>query len=102
MTSSEAPVKQPCVYILASDRNGTLYTGVTSDLIRRIQQHRSRVVEGFTRRHRVHSLVWFECHDSMYAAISREKAIKEWRRAWKLQLIESTNPQWRDLYPDIL
>ncbi|HEY0502685.1 MAG TPA: GIY-YIG nuclease family protein [Lysobacter sp.] len=95
-------MKQPCVYILASRRNGTLYVGVTSDLIKRMHEHRSRAVEGFTRRHDVHTLVWFELHDSMYAAISREKALKEWHRSWKLRLIESTNPQWRDLFPDII
>ncbi|WP_342317272.1 GIY-YIG nuclease family protein [Lysobacter sp. FW306-1B-D06B] len=88
--------------MLASGRNGTLYVGVTSDLIKRMHQHRCRVVEGFSRRHDVHTLVWFELHGSMYAAISREKTIKEWRRSWKLRLIESTNPQWRDLFPDII
>lgn len=95
-------MKQPCVYILASNRNGTLYVGVTSNLIKRVHEHQTDAAPGFTRRYRVHWLVWFEQHESMTSAIAREKAIKEWRRAWKLQLIESTNPRWRDLYPDII
>ena len=93
--------RQPCVYILASGRNGTLYTGVTSNLTTRIWQHRNDVVEGFTHRHHVHRLVWYELHDSMESAITREKAIKKWMRAWKLELIEKTNPYWRDLYPEL-
>ncbi len=92
----------PCVYILASRRNGTLYVGVTSDLAGRIWQHRNEVVDGFSRRHHVHLLVWFEVHDAMESAIQREKAIKSWRRAWKIRLIEDMNPYWRDLYPDIV
>ena len=95
-------VKQPCVYILASGRNGTLYVGVTSDLVKRIWEHKSDCVAGFTSRYDVHSLVWFERHDVMESAIAREKAIKEWKRRWKLELIEELNPEWRDLYPDIL
>ena len=95
-------MKLPCVYILASSRNGTLYTGVTSNLVQRIWQHKSNLVEGFTKKYGVHSLVWFEPHATMESAIGREKAIKEWHRAWKLKLIESTNPQWRDLYEDIV
>ncbi|WP_407354617.1 GIY-YIG nuclease family protein [Luteimonas sp. R10] len=91
----------PCVYILASRRNGTLYIGVTSDLPARIWQHRHDLVAGFTQRHRVHTLVWYEPHPTMASAIGREKALKEWKRAWKLRLIESANPQWRDLYPEI-
>jgi len=93
--------KQPCVYILASRRNGTLYVGVTSSLARRVWQHRQRWSRGFTRSYGVHRLVWYEVHATMAAAIAREKAIKEWRRAWKLALIESMNPEWRDLYFDI-
>ncbi|HSX63643.1 MAG TPA: GIY-YIG nuclease family protein [Pseudoxanthomonas sp.] len=92
----------PCVYILASKRNGTLYIGVTSDLPARIWQHKNDQVPGFTRRYGVHTLVWYEAHDSMDSAISREKAVKEWQRAWKIALIEDTNPYWRDLYPDVL
>jgi len=94
--------RQPCVYMLASDRNGTLYTGVTSRLPTRIWQHRNDVVEGFSHRYHVHKLVWFEAHDSMESAICREKAIKKWNRAWKINLIERSNPYWRDLYPELL
>ncbi|MBA2079770.1 GIY-YIG nuclease family protein [Rhodanobacter sp. PCA2] len=93
--------RQPCVYMLASRRNGTLYTGVTSKLPARVWQHRNEVVEGFTRRHHVHSLVWFELHDAMESAITREKAIKTWRRAWKIEFIEKSNPYWRDLYAEV-
>jgi putative endonuclease len=89
--------KQPCVYILASQRNGTLYTGVTTDLIKRIWQHKNDQVEGFTKTYQVHMLVWYEVHADMEAAIKREKAIKEWKRLWKLDLIEAVNPQWNDL-----
>jgi putative endonuclease len=95
-------MKQPCVYLLASRYRGTLYAGVTSDLPQRIWQHKNDVVEGFTKRYGVHTLVWYEQHGSMYEAIVRERAIKEWRRAWKIDLIEKTNPQWKDLYPSIL
>ncbi|MCB4756084.1 MAG: GIY-YIG nuclease family protein [Elusimicrobia bacterium] len=89
---------QPCVYILASQRNGTLYTGVTSNLARRIWEHKNDLVEGFTKRYQVHMLVWFEVHATMESAILREKAIKEWKRRWKLGLIEVLNPNWKDLY----
>lgn len=95
-------MKQPCVYILASARNGTLYIGVTSDLIKRIFEHRTDAVDGFTKRYNVHTLVWYELHESMESAISREKALKEWRRAWKLDLIEQSNRRWRDLFADIM
>ena len=95
-------MKQPCVYLLASRRNGTLYTGVTSNLIQRVWQHKNNLVDGFTKKYGVHTLVWFEVHQIMSSAIEREKAIKEWRRAWKIELIESVNPQWRDLYEDIV
>ena len=94
-------MKLPCVYILASKRNGTLYVGVTSNLVQRIWQHKSDFVEGFTKRYRVHTLVWYEVHGSMETAIAREKAIKEWKRAWKLNLIEKGNPTWRDLYEEL-
>jgi putative endonuclease len=99
--SESASAKLPCVYILASRCNGTLYVGVTSDLIGRVWQHQNDLVEGFTKRYGVHRLVWYETHQSMLAAIAREKAIKEWKQKWKLQLIESMNPHWRDLYADI-
>jgi len=95
-------LKQPCVYIMASGRNGTLYIGVTSDLIKRVHEHKTDAVEGFTKTHQVHSLVWFERHGTMESAILREKAIKEWKRTWKIELIEKANPYWRDLYPDLL
>ena len=94
-------MKIPCVYILASRPNGTLYIGVTSDLIQRIWQHKSNLVKGFTERYGVHRLVWYEVHDSMESAIQREKAIKKWNRAWKIELIEKNNPTWGDLYNEI-
>jgi putative endonuclease len=84
--------------MLASKRNGTLYIGVTSNLLQRVWQHRESFVEGFTRRYRVHSLVWYELHDTMESAILREKRLKSWRRSWKMELIEATNPYWHDLY----
>jgi putative endonuclease len=92
---------QSCVYILASKRNGTLYTGVTSNLLARIHQHRSGAVHGFTRDYGVKLLLWFEQHPTMEAAITREKRIKKWNRAWKLELIETANPNWRDLAEDL-
>jgi putative endonuclease len=94
--------KCPCVYILASRRNGTLYVGVTSNLVQRVWEHKSDLVEGFTKRYGVHTLVWFEQHGSMDSAIAREKALKEWKRSWKLDLIETRNAGWRDLFEDIL
>ena len=94
--------RRPCVYILANKRNGTLYVGVTSDLVRRIWEHKNDVIRGFTSRYGVHTLVWYETHESMESAITREKAIKEWKRRWKLELIERNNPTWRDLYNDIV
>ena len=96
--SSEGVVnRQPAVYILASRRNGTLYVGVTSDLIKRIWEHKNSMVEGFTKRYGVRDLVWYELHETMESAITREKRLKDWKRDWKLALIESTNPDWRDL-----
>ena len=91
---------QPCVYLLASRRNGTLYTGVTSDLAGRLAQHRQGLVRGFTCKYGVKLLVWFEQHATMESAITREKRIKQWNRAWKLELIEAANPDWRDLAAD--
>ena len=93
--------KQPAVYILASKRNGTLYIGVTSDLTTRVWQHRSGALAGFTQRYKVHSLVHYELFADMNSAILREKQLKKWRRAWKLRLIEESNDQWRDLWPEI-
>jgi putative endonuclease len=95
-------MKQPCVYILASGKYGTLYIGVTSDLIKRIWEHKNDVVAGFTKQYGVHMLVWFEQHATMESAISREKALKAWKRDWKSNLIEMTNAEWRDLYPDVI
>ncbi len=95
-------IKHPCVYLLASRRNGTLYVGVTSELIKRVWEHKSDFVESFTKRYGVHTLVWFEQHQRMAEAIAREKAIKAWKRQWKLELIQRTNPHWRDLYPELL
>ena len=95
-------MKAPAVYILTSQRNGTLYIGVTSNLIQRIWQHRESVVEGFTQQYGVKLLVWYEMHASMPEAIAREKTMKEWQRAWKMKLIETSNPDWRDLYEDLV
>jgi putative endonuclease len=92
----------PYVYLLASSRNGTLYVGVTSNLVARIWQHREHIVDGFTKRHEVTRLVWFEAHATMVLAIEREKRIKRWNRAWKIELIDAVNPSWRDLWPDII
>ena len=94
--------KQPAVYILASKRNGTLYIGVTSDLIKRIWEHKNNMVKGFTKRYNVHRLVWYELHGDMESAIMREKRLKNWKRKWKLELIESNNPKWLDLYCTIV
>jgi putative endonuclease len=91
-----------CVYILASDRNGTLYIGVTSNLQQRVWQHKEGLVEGFSKRYGVKQLVWFEQHESADSAISREKQLKKWNRAWKVDLIESTNPYWNDRYSEIV
>ncbi len=98
----KALIKQPAVYILASNRNGTLYVGVTSDLVKRVWQHKNKVVEGFSERYGVDKLVWYEMHATMESAILREKRLKNWKREWKLNLIESTNPHWQDLYRTIL
>jgi putative endonuclease len=95
-------MKQPCVYLLASGRNRTLYVGVTSNLVSRVWVHKQEQIDGFTKRYGVHALVWYEVHESMDSAIQREKAIKEWKRRWKLDLIEKANPQWRDLYEELL
>ena len=93
---------QPCVYILASNRNGTLYVGVTSGLVKRVWEHKNDFVDGFTKRHGVHTLVWCEAHETMESAIAREKALKAWRRVWKLELIEKENPEWMDLYEKLV
>ena len=95
-------MKLPCVYILASKRNGTLYVGVTSNLPKRIWEHKNNLVAGFTQKYHVHQLVWYEAHDEMESAITREKQLKRWNRAWKIDLIEKTNQDWNDLYESIL
>ncbi|MEQ1533901.1 MAG: GIY-YIG nuclease family protein [Sideroxydans sp.] len=93
---------QPAVYILASQPYGTLYTGVTSDLPKRIWEHKNDCADGFTKRYGVHVLVYFEMHEDLISAINREKQIKKWNRAWKIRLIESTNSEWRDLWNEII
>jgi putative endonuclease len=94
--------KQPAVYILASKQNGTLYIGVTSELAKRAWTHKNDVIEGFTKRYGVHRLVYYEIHPDMASAILREKQLKKWNRAWKLELIESKNPEWTDLWSEIV
>ena len=94
-------MKPAYVYILASKKNGTLYIGVTSDLIKRIYEHKNGLVDGFTKTYKVHLLVYYEQFLDIYSAISREKQLKHWQRKWKLQLIEQNNTNWRDLYSDI-
>ena len=93
--------KQPAVYILASERNGTVYIGVTSDLVKRVWEHKHGLVEGFTKQYNIHTLVYFELHNEMVQAIQREKQLKKWNRSWKLRMIELKNPDRRDLWPDI-
>jgi putative endonuclease len=88
-------LKEPCVYILASRRNGTLYVGITSDILKRVWEHKNDLVEGFTKRYGVHKLVWYVVHETMESAIQREKAIKKWK-------IEESNPQWQDLFDNLL
>ena len=94
-------MKQPAVYILTSKQYGTLYIGVTSDLQKRVWEHRENIVEGFTKRYSVHRLVYFELHDDMVSAIEREKQLKRWNRAWKINLIQEINPMWEDLYESL-
>ncbi len=89
------------VYILCSKRNGTLYTGVTSNLVKRVYEHKNNLVDGFTKKYYVHRLIWYESHQTAEDAITREKQIKAWKRAWKLRLIEESNPEWNDLYESI-
>ena len=93
--------KQFYVYILCSKRNGTLYIGVTSDLVKRIYEHKNDLVDGFTKKYGIHGLVWYETHHSAESAITREKQMRKSKRAWKLKLIEQNNPKWNDLYENI-
>ncbi len=95
-------MKQYYVYILASGKNGTLYVGVTNDLPRRIYEHKEKLIDGFTKKYNVQVLVFYEIHKDVSEAILREKQIKKWERKWKLRLIEEMNPEWRDLYDDII
>ena len=94
-------MKNYYVYILSSKRNGTLYVGITSDIIKRVYEHKNDLVEGFTKKYGVHNLVWYEIHESVENAIRREKQIKKWKRLWKIELIERDNPDWMDLYESI-
>ena len=91
----------PCVYILSNKPGGTLYIGVTSNMVQRVWQHKNDMVEGFTKRYGVHRLVWYEIHSTMESALNREKALKRWNRKWKMRLIQKDNPAWSDLYDDI-
>ena len=95
-------MKTPCVYMLASKPFGTLYIWVTSNLVQRVWQHKQSLVDGFTKQYGIRRLVWYEAHDTMESAIGREKAIKKWDRAWKIRLIEEGNPDWADLYREIV
>lgn len=95
-------MKQYYVYILASKKNGTLHIGVTNNLPKRVYEHKNNLIEGFTRKYNVHNLVYYESYSDIHAAITREKAIKKWKRAWKIELIEKSNPLWKDLYCDIV
>ena len=110
MTTLEAAI-HPCrtitymnyfVYLMASQKNGTLYVGVTNNLVRRVFEHKNDLADGFTKRYAVHTLVWFESTPSIEAAIQREKQLKNWKRAWKISLIEQLNPGWSDLYDGLL
>lgn len=95
-------MKQPCVYILSNQARGTLYIGVTSDLMGRVWQHKQDLVDGFSKQYQLHMLVYYEVAETMLAAIAREKQLKKWNRAWKIELIEKTNNGWRDLYLDLV
>ena len=95
-------MKHPCVYILSNQMRGTLYVGVTSDLIGRVWQHKQDLVDSFSKQHQLHLLVYFEVADTMLAAIAREKQLKKWNRAWKIELVESANSYWCDLYLDLV
>ena len=95
-------MKKYFIYIMASQRNGTLYIGVTSDIIRRVYEHKNNLIKGFTEKYKVHQLVYVEETDDVSAAITREKQLKKWKRNWKLRLIEELNPKWKDLYEELL
>lgn len=95
-------MKSPCIYLLASHKRGTLYIGVTSDLIKRVWEHKHDLVEGFTKKHQVHTLVYFEQFEDIVSAIAREKQLKKWNRMWKIELIEQANADWVDLYDGLI
>ncbi len=95
-------MRNPSVYILTNNPKGTLYIGVTSNLVQRVWQHKNNLVEGFTKQYGLHRLVWYEAHETMESAITREKALKKWNRAWKIELIEKVNPNWTDLYDEVI
>ena len=95
-------MKRPCVYIMSNEKRGTLYIGVTSDLIQRIWQHKQNLVDGFTKLHQLHQLVYYELAEDMLTAIAREKQLKKWNRTWKIELIEEANNDWRDLYLELV
>ncbi|MBA7563118.1 hypothetical protein ES708_04771 [subsurface metagenome] len=90
------------IYILASKRNGTLYTGVTSNLIKRIYEHKNNLIEGFTKKYNIHNLVYYEITEDVNSAIAKEKQLKRWKRNWKIELIEKNNPEWKDLYFELI
>ena len=94
--------KQYYIYLLANKKNGTLYTGITNDLLRRIYEHKKNLLPGFTAKYNIHNLVHYEQSESIETAIQREKQIKNWKRSWKIELIEQHNPYWRDLYQDLI
>ncbi|MCX5902737.1 MAG: GIY-YIG nuclease family protein [Proteobacteria bacterium] len=94
--------KQYYVYMLASRKNGTLYIGVTNNLLKRVYEHKENLIEGFTKQYNVHTLVWYEVHNDIREAITREKQIKKWNRNWKLRIIENLNPEWKDLYGELV
>ncbi len=95
-------MRNPSVYILTNNPKGTLYIGVTSNLVQRVWQHKNNLVAGFTKQYGLHRLVWYEAHETMESAITREKALKKWNRAWKIELIEKVNPNWTDLYDEVI
>ena len=90
--------KSPCVYIITNKKNGTLYIGVTSNLIKRMWEHRKKIIDGFSKKHKLQQLIYYELHETLDSAITREKQLKKWNRQWKLRLIEENNPNWNDLY----
>jgi putative endonuclease len=102
MTYKKTFMKRYFIYILASKRNGTLYIGITNDLIRRISEHKNNLIDGFTKRYSVHNLVYYEDATDIRSAIEREKLLKKWKRKWKMELIEKLNPEWKDLYQNLL